>query len=201
MIKHRKSTSYHPRANGQTEKTNGILCKIITKTVQGSTTDWDQRVFDALWAYRTAYKVTTKHTPFQLVYGQEAILPIELEIPSLRIAIDHRMSDLNSLSHRCAMLEKLNETRAEAYLNLVAIQNRRKSFYDSKLSPKTLNTNDLVLLYDSRFQKFPGKFKMRWFGPYRILKSYDNGSVELQDFEGKIHTTRYNGNRLKIYVT
>jgi transposase InsO family protein len=144
MIKHRKSIPYHPRANGQTEKTNGILCKIITKTVQRSNTDWDQRIFYALWAYRTAYKVTTKSTPFQLVYGQEAILPIELEIPSLRIAIDHRMSDFNSLRHRYAVLEKLNETRAQAYLNTIAIQNRRKSFYDSKLIPKTLYENDLV---------------------------------------------------------
>jgi hypothetical protein len=99
------------------------------------------------------------------------------------------------------MLEKLNETRAEAYINTMAMQNRRKSFYDSKLKPKILNPNDLVLLYDSRFQKFPGKFKMRWFGPYRILKTYENGSMELQDFEGKIHTTRYNGNRLKLYAT
>ena len=98
-------------------------------------------------------------------------------------------------------MEKLNETRAEAYFNIVAIQNRRKSFCDSKLSPKTLNPNDLVLLYDSQFQKFLGKFKMRWFGPYHILKTYENGLVELQDFEGKIHTTRYNGNCLKIYVT
>jgi transposase InsO family protein len=56
MIKHCKSTPYHPRANGQTKKTNGILCEIITKTIQGSNTDWDQRIFDALWAYRTAYK-------------------------------------------------------------------------------------------------------------------------------------------------
>ena len=77
-IKHRLTTPYHPRANGQTEKTNGILCKIITKTVQGSMTDWDTKLIDALWAYRTAYKVTTKFTPFQLVYGQEALLPIEL---------------------------------------------------------------------------------------------------------------------------
>ena len=111
------------------------------------------------------------------------------------------MNDLNSLQHCCAMLEKLNETRVEAYLIIVAIQNRRKSFYDSKLSPKTLDPNDLVLLHDSRFQKFSGKFKMRWFGPYHILKTYENGSVELQDFEGKVHTTRYNGNHLKIYVT
>jgi len=69
LIKHRKTSPYHPRANGQTEKTNGILCKIITKTVQGSNIDWDARVLDVLWAYRTAYKVTTKYTLFQLVYG------------------------------------------------------------------------------------------------------------------------------------
>ena len=52
LIKHRNTTPYHPRANGQTEKTNGILCKIITKTVQGSNMDWDARLHDALWAYR-----------------------------------------------------------------------------------------------------------------------------------------------------
>lgn len=82
-IKHRKSTPYHPRANGQTEKTNGILCKIITKIVQGANTDWDECLFDALWAYQTAHKVTTKSTPFQLLYDQDVILYIELEICSL----------------------------------------------------------------------------------------------------------------------
>jgi transposase InsO family protein len=201
LIKHRKSTPYHPRANGQTEKTNGILCRIITKTVQGSNTDWDARVYDALWAYRCAYKVSTKFTPFQLVYGQEAILPIEMELPTLRIAIDERLGDVESLEHRLAMLEKLDEIRAQAYLNNEAIQKHRKTYYDSKLTPKVLKPDDLVLLYDSRFQKFPGKFRMRWFGPYRVLKTYTNGSVELQDFGGRIHVTRYNGYRLKHYIT
>ena len=84
---------------------------------------------------------------------------------------------------------------------MLAIQNRRKSFYDSKLKPKELKIDDLVLLYDSRFQQFPGKFIMRWFGPYKIHKTYENGSMELQDFEGNIHPTRYNGNRLKLYKT
>jgi hypothetical protein len=95
-----------------------------------------------------------------LIYGQEAILPIELEIQSLRIVIDHYLDDVTSLQHRYAILEKLDETRAQAYFNTVAIQNRRKSFYDSKLIPKILDLNDLFLLYDSRFRKVPGKFKM-----------------------------------------
>jgi len=50
-----------------------------------------------LWAYRTAYKGTTEFSPFQLVYGQEAILPIEFEIPILRIAIENKLGDVESL--------------------------------------------------------------------------------------------------------
>lgn len=42
---------------------------------------------------------------------------------------------------------------------------------------------------------------MQWFGPYKIFKNYENGSMELQDFEGNIHSTQYNGNRLKLYKT
>ena len=49
------------------------------------------------------------------------------------------------------MLEKLDETRAQAHLNMEAIQKHRKSYYDSKLAPKKLEPNDLILLYDSRF--------------------------------------------------
>ena len=111
------------------------------------------------------------------------------------------MGDDDSLKHQLVMLEKLDETRAQAHLNMEAIQKHKKSYYDSKLVPKKLEPNDLVLLYDRGFQKFPGKFKMRWFGPYRILRSFPNGSVELQDFTGKIHLTRYNGYRLKPYLT
>ena len=105
-IKHRLTTPYHPRANGQTEKTKGILCKIITKTMQGSMTVWDTKLIDALWAHRTTYKVTTKFTPFQLVYGQETISSYELELPSLRIAINERLRDAKSLEARINMLEK-----------------------------------------------------------------------------------------------
>ena len=169
--------------------------------MQGLTTDWDAHIHDALWAYSCAYKVTTRSTPFQLVYGQEEIFPIEMELPTLRIAIAERLGDEESLEQRYVMLERLDKTHAEAYLNMLPMQKHQKTYYDSKLESKVLKPNDLVLLYDSRFQKFPGKFKMRWFGPYRVLKSYPNGSIEILDFAGIIYSTRYNGYRLKKYVT
>jgi hypothetical protein len=74
-----------------------------------------------------------------LVYGQKAILTIEMELPSLRIAIAKSMDDRETLIHRYAMLEKLDETRAQAHLNMLAIQKLRKTYYNSKLEPKFFN--------------------------------------------------------------
>jgi hypothetical protein len=201
LIKHRKTSPYHPRANGQTEKTNGLLCQILIKTISGFATDWDDKLWSALWAYRTAYKVTTQFTPFQLVYGQEAILPIEFEIPSLRVAIENRLGDEDSLKVRLYALEALNEKRHDAHLHTYAMQVRHKSYYDSKLRPKQFKEGDLVLLYDSRFFKFPGKLQIHWLGPYEVMDVNPNGSLQLKDFEDKLLPTRINGYRLKPFFT
>ena len=201
LIKHRMTSPYHPRANGQTKQTNGILCGILTKTITRSLIDWDDKLWAALWAYRTPYKVTTQFTPFQLVYGQEAILPIEFEIPSLWIAIEHRLGDADSLQDSLIKLEALDETHRIAYLNNYAIHVRRKSYYDSKLKEKIFQVSDLVLLYDSRFFKFPGKLQIHWLGPYEVIDVNPNGSLQLKDFGGKILSTRINGYWLKLYYT
>ena len=99
-IKHRKSTPYHPQTNGQTERTNQTLVGILRRTVIDSKRDWDVKLPAALWAYRTSYKVTTRATPFSLMYGVEAILPIESEVQSLRIAVDQRLDLPESVVHR-----------------------------------------------------------------------------------------------------
>lgn len=91
-IKHWFTSPYDPRTNGQTKKTNAKFLPRLSKTL------WlIGKLLNALWVYRTAYKVTTKFIPFQLVYGQETILPFELELSSLRIANDERLSDEESL--------------------------------------------------------------------------------------------------------
>jgi hypothetical protein len=111
QINHRKTTPYHPQTNGQTKRVNQTLIRILRKIVTESKRDWDIKLTAALWAYRTTYKVTTRATPFSLMYGMEAILPIEFEVPSLRIAIENRLDDSTSLKDRLAWLESLNERR------------------------------------------------------------------------------------------
>ena len=84
-IKCQHSTPYYPQCNGLVEKMNGMICKIITKHVVGKPQTWDKHLSAALWLYCRSFKVALGFTPFQFVYGQEALLPIEVELASLRV--------------------------------------------------------------------------------------------------------------------
>eukprot|EP00253_Pinus_taeda_P001443 PITA_01443 len=85
-IKHRKSISYHPQANGQVEVTNKALEGILTKVVSSSRKEWAGRLVEATWAYNTTWKMTTGFIPYDLVYGKKALLSVEFEKNTLRMA-------------------------------------------------------------------------------------------------------------------
>ena len=98
MINHKKSSVYYPQANGQkAESSNKILMKILRRTVSENKKDWDKNLNSTLWAFRTAYKVSTGMTLFRLTYGLEAVVPTEYIVPSLRIAIEQKWSEQKSL--------------------------------------------------------------------------------------------------------
>ena len=133
MMIHRKSTPYYPRGNGQLESTNKILSGILTKICEVKRTDWESKLHAALWAYRTAYKTSAGQTPFQLVYGLEAVVPAEYTIPSLRIAVQERLGDVEFHAKRLLALEKLTEARQLAIHAMAVEKQRRKAWYDKTL--------------------------------------------------------------------
>ena len=86
MVIHKKSNPYLPQANGQAERTNKILCTVLKKIVSETKTDWELKLPSILWSYSVAYKIVIGTTPFNMVYGLDAILPLEFLIPTLRVA-------------------------------------------------------------------------------------------------------------------
>ncbi|GJV58542.1 reverse transcriptase domain-containing protein [Tanacetum coccineum] len=78
-VTHRLSTAYHPQTSGQVEVSNRGLKRILERTVGENRASWSDRLDDALWAFRTAYKTPIGCTPYKLVYGKPCHLPIELE--------------------------------------------------------------------------------------------------------------------------
>ncbi|GKB56916.1 reverse transcriptase domain-containing protein, partial [Tanacetum coccineum] len=78
-VTHRLSTAYHPQTSGQVEVSNRGLKRILERTVGENRASWSDKLDDALWAFRTAYKTPIGCTPYKLVYGKACHLPIELE--------------------------------------------------------------------------------------------------------------------------
>jgi hypothetical protein len=82
------SSPYYPQENGQVESINKVLKTMLQRMIGKHKSNWHIMLFSALWAYRTSAKTSTGFTPFQLVYGLEAVLPIECEIPSLKLVVE-----------------------------------------------------------------------------------------------------------------
>ena len=196
MVTHRKSSPYYPRCNGQAESTNKVLCAVLTKIIAASRSDWSIKLQAALWAFRTSYKVATHHTPFKLVYGQEAVLPIEFLVPSLRIAVQERW-DGNPLPSRLENLERLTETRLLAFQALLTEKANRKAWHDNKVKDKDLAEGDMALKFTS--QRHKKKLKLRGEGPYVVSEITKTGACRIRTLEGIDIPGFINGSKLKRY--
>ncbi|GJS94218.1 reverse transcriptase domain-containing protein [Tanacetum coccineum] len=78
-VTHKLSTAYHPQTNEHTEVTNRAIKHILERSVGYNLKNWSEKLDNALWAFRSAYKTPTRCTPFRLVYGKACHLPVEIE--------------------------------------------------------------------------------------------------------------------------
>jgi ribonuclease HI len=114
----RFSSIYNPRANGLAEAFNKTLINIMKKMIDGNQRDWDNRLQEALWAYRITYRTPTQATPYSLAFGVEAVLPLEVELPSLRVAMQNDMTMDECQQLRLDELDAMDEKRLMAQQNL-----------------------------------------------------------------------------------
>ncbi|GKD48620.1 reverse transcriptase domain-containing protein [Tanacetum coccineum] len=132
-VTHRLATAYHPQTSGQVEVSNRGLKRILERTVGENRASWSDKLDDALWAFRTAFKTPIGCTPYKLVYGKACHLPIELEHKAYW-ALKHANVDLKSMGdHRKVQLNELNELRDQAYENSLIYKEKTKKIHDSKI--------------------------------------------------------------------
>ena len=134
-FKQEHSSPYYPQANGQVEVVNKSLKTILQRTVDKNKSNWHIMLFSTLWAYRTSFKIATGFTPFQLVYGLEAIFPIECEIPSLKLVVQ-LLPETSTLEERLVELKRLDETCRDVATTNEAHKRRVKTQYDKSVRPR-----------------------------------------------------------------
>nr|GEY35690.1 reverse transcriptase domain-containing protein [Tanacetum cinerariifolium] len=193
-VTHRLATAYHPQTSDQVEVSNRGLKRILERTVGENRSSWSDKLEDALWAFRTAFKTLISCTPYKLVYGKSCHLPIELEHKAYW-ALKHVNFDLKTAGDHQKL--QLNELCDQAYENSLIFKKRKKKLHDSKIKNRIFNVGDQVLLFNSRLKIFSGKLKTRWSGPFTITQVFPYGIVKLSQPNGP--NFKVNGHRVKHY--
>ncbi|GJZ31036.1 reverse transcriptase domain-containing protein [Tanacetum coccineum] len=107
--------------------------KVLAKTVGEHRAKWADKLDDALWAFRTAFKTLIGCTPYRLVYGEACHLPIELE-PKAYWSFKWTNFDLKTAGdHRKVQLNELNKLRDQAYENSLIYKEKTKKIHDAKI--------------------------------------------------------------------
>nr|GFA98476.1 reverse transcriptase domain-containing protein [Tanacetum cinerariifolium] len=196
-VTHRLSTAYHPQTSGHVEVTNRGLKRILEKTVGENRASRSDKLEDALWAFRIAFKTSVGCTPYRLVYGKACHLPLELEHKAYW-ALKHANFDLKTTGdHRKLQLNELSELCDQAYENSLIYKEQTKKLHNDKIKNCIFNVGDQVLLFNSRLKIFSGKLKSRWSGPFTISEIYPYRTAKLIHPDGC--NFKVNCHRLKHY--
>eukprot|EP00253_Pinus_taeda_P030694 PITA_30694 len=124
------------------------------------------------------------HMMVELTANLEAVLPIQCEISSLKLAIDLLPDTFEEETHFLELIH-LDETCRDAALANEVHKKCIKAQYDKNVKPHVFSEGDLVLLYDKESDKLgAGKFEPLWMGPCIVKRVLTKGAYELVDYDG-----------------
>ncbi|XP_051133102.1 uncharacterized protein LOC127252816 [Andrographis paniculata] len=143
-------------------------------------------------------------TPFQLVSGQEAILPLEITVSSLRVL---KQNLLNPEQYDTAMLQRLDDVHEDRMMALENIRMNKAKVaraYKKKARRRAFHEGDLVrkaVLPEGFKDNTFGKWSPMWEGPYQVSKVLPNGAYRLMSIDGMEHRNFINAKHLKGYMS
>jgi len=109
------STAYYPQGNGLTESSNESLVNVIKKLMEDNKNTWNKKLVNALWVDTLTTKNSIGTSPYQLVYGMDAIFPPSLGVPVMKI-LQELQVEQNDTQRRINQIIHLQQTREEVYV-------------------------------------------------------------------------------------
>jgi len=160
----------------------------------GDQSEWEALLPKACLAYNTSVQPTTGFTPFFLMYGRQARLPVDIMYgspePDESTSTEYASNLKNTLQHTYEIVCTKMQTELR----------REKEFYDEKVHGKSFEVDDLVWLHSSVVKKGKSKkFHCPWLGPYIIIKKISDSTYRIKKFpRGKRTVVHFD--RLKPYL-
>ena len=151
------SSPGHPQANGQVEVTNWSLLKLIKTRLKGANGLWPEELPSILWAYRTMVRIPTGETPFRMMYGTEAVVPVELGLITFRTST---YDDQQNERQICLNLDLIDEVREREETRKKRYKKNMARYYNTKVKPRQFSIGDLVLRKITMATKDPTQGKL-----------------------------------------
>jgi hypothetical protein len=197
-IKLKFASVAHPKTNGQVEKANDLICNGIKKRLlaplEKAKHAWVDELPSVLWSLRTMPNAATQETPFFLVHGAEAVLPVEITHEAPRIAAYDEATSIEALQDD---FDALDEARDVALAIATQYQQSLRNYHSSRVRPRSFMVVDLVLRLK---QDCHGKLESPWVGPYIVTEVIPGGAYRLQDKKtGKDESNPWNAEQLRCF--
>jgi hypothetical protein len=168
------STAFHPQSDGQTERTNRTLEQMLRMWTDPWQSDWDTYLSSAEFAYNNARHDSTGFSPFYLVYGQHP------EVPACLVTRQARTDDVPNVK---AFIDRLEDARMQARLNLQKAQQRQKAHADQGRREVQFKEGDKVLLETANLKLHSDRARKllpKRIGPYRVLARVAPNAYRIQ---------------------
>ena len=186
------------QANGLDERFNQTLQGMLVKVTQDRKEHWDKYLDSCVYAYNTSRHESTKFTPFELMFGRKAVLPIEIDIE--KKDVDQQTEPFStelSSSALEAIINRRQKLLGEAKENILKAQQRQKEDYDKrKANPSAYKVGSTA---STKERLAGGKMDDKYLGPFTITKRLGK-ALQLVD-NPTIKVERVNGAHLKPYLT
>jgi hypothetical protein len=147
-----------------------------------------------LWSLRTKPNAAIQETPFFLVHGAKAVLPVEITHEAPRIAAYDKMTSTEALQDD---INALNEARDVALARATQYQQSLRNYHSSRVRPRSFVVGDILLCLK---QDGHGKLESPWVGPYIVIEVIPGGYYRLQDKKtGKDESNPWNAEQLRCF--
>ena len=155
-IKNLYSTPRYPHSNGLAEASNKTLLTALKKRLDSAKGKWVDELSGVLWAYITTARKPTGISPFAITYGMEAIIPMEIGMPTIRTDVPEQ----GNTNLMVKDLHTLDELRESAAIRITSYQRRLANSYNKRVKPRTFQPENLVLrrVFENTADQNTGKF-------------------------------------------
>ena len=185
-----KSSRLHPQGDGMAEAMVKIMKQCVKKQVDSHGKDWDLYLQPTAFAVRSSINSGTKHTPAELVLGENVMRPIDLSAPNL-IPPSFATKQANKFAKDLS--SKIKSSSEIVNKTLTKSRDAMKRTYDRKKSRHSISVGDSVMLWWPYFKKGVSRtFQARWRGPYVVRQLFGDTNCSITMKDGSIKNVHLN---------